>query len=72
MNIKYIIEKINQMPLQLRGMNSTRSVGAILTSTVQGTILFFFLTSSHKNLSHVHVVELCLLLPLFATDGNFT
>ena len=58
------------MPLPLHGLNSIRSVGAILTSTVQGTV--FFPTSSHKSLSHVHLVELCLLLPLFAIDGNFT
>ena len=59
------------MPLQLHDMNSTRSVGAILTSTIQGTI-FFFPTSSHKSLGHVHLVELYQLLPLFAIDGNFT
>ena len=32
----------------------------------------FFPTPSNKSLNHVHLVELYLLLPLFAIDGNFT
>ena len=44
--------------LQLHDINSTRSVGMMLAST------------SHKDLDHVHLVVLYLLLKIFATDGK--
>ena len=68
---KKIIQKINQIPLQLHDINSTRSVGATLASTVRGISLFFS-TSSHKDLGHVHLVVLYLLLPIFVIDGKLS
>ena len=61
MNIKSIAHKINEISLQLHDINSKRSVGAMLTSTVQGT---------NSLLSHVHLFVPYLLLPIFVINGK--
>ena len=69
MNIKSIAHKINQVSLQLHDINSKRSVGAMLTSTVQGTNLLFPM-SSQKDLSYVHLFVPYLLLLISVINGK--